>query len=144
MRLCETPASFTLESDTPHSSVGCSVACMSIDAPRERDVEALLRRQVTDAGGLCVKLAPTEAGVPDRLVVWEGRIWLVELKRADGRLRPVQVGWHERAAAAGVDVVVLYGAEGVREWLEELGMWDRYAPTGDGCVRDLCDSLECD
>lgn len=117
---------------------------MSTDAPRERDVEALLRRQVTDAGGLCVKLAPTEAGVPDRLVVWEGRIWLVELKRADGRLRPVQVGWHERAAAAGVDVVVLYGAGGVREWLEELGMWDRYAPTGDGCVRDLCDSLECD
>lgn len=44
---------------------------MSTDAPRERDVEALLRRQVTDAGGLCVKLAPTEAGVPDRLVVWE-------------------------------------------------------------------------
>nr|DAW40975.1 MAG TPA: hypothetical protein [Caudoviricetes sp.] len=30
------------------------------------------------------------------------------------------------------------------QWLEELGMWDRYAPTGDGCVRDLCDSLECD
>ena len=129
---------------TPTLLWGCTVTRMSTDAPHERDVEALLRRQVTDAGGLCVKLAPTEAGVPDRLVVWEGRIWLVELKRADGRLRPVQVGWHERAAAAGVDVMVLYGAQGVREWLEELGVWDRYAPTGDGCVRDLCDSLECD
>lgn len=144
MRNRETPASLTLGPDTPHSSVGCTVACMGIDAPRERDVEALLRSQVTDAGGLCVKLAPTEAGVPDRLVVWEGRIWLVELKRADGRLRPVQVGWHERAAAAGVDVVVLYGVEGVRAWLEELGMWDRYVQVGDGRVRDLCDSLNCD
>ena len=106
------------------------------DEPLERKAEELLVRRVTAAGGLCPKLAPTEAGIPDRLVVYGGRLWLVELKRPSGRLRAVQRAWHARAARAGVTVVVLYGEDGVASWLESVGIPPVPAPR-DGVARDL-------
>ena len=106
------------------------------EEPLERKAEELLVRRVTAAGGLCPKLAPTEAGIPDRLVVWGGRLWLVELKRPSGRLRAVQREWHARAARAGVAVVVLYGEADVARWLRDVGIPEVHIPHG-GITRDL-------
>jgi hypothetical protein len=84
----------------------------------ESSVERLLRNRVTAAGGICIKLLPTVAGVPDRLVLLPyGQVWLVELKAPGGRLREVQRVWHERAGKIGVPVVVLWSGAAVEEWV---------------------------
>ena len=86
----------------------------------EAQLEGVFRRAVRAAGGLAVKLVPTVAGLPDRLVIMPGgRLYLVELKTETGRLAPVQVEWHKRIALLGVQVRVLYGADQVRAWVEE-------------------------
>lgn len=67
------------------------------------------------------KLAPTEVGIPDRIVlVPGGSVWFVELKRAKGgRLSERQkyvLRVLERGGHAGC---VLAGVEEVKKWLEE-------------------------
>jgi hypothetical protein len=77
-------------------------------------------RRVRQAGGMAIQLMPTQAGVPDRLVLHEGRMYLVELKTESGRLRPDQVVWHRRAAKRGTTVIVLRGREEVLRWVSTL------------------------
>jgi hypothetical protein len=69
---------------------------------------------------MVVQLQPTEAGVPDRMVLHRGRIFLVELKTDTGSLRPAQINWHRKAAQNGVDVIVLKGLEEVVKWTSQL------------------------
>lgn len=90
--------------------------------PLEKAAEVALSSRVTAAGGLCPKLAPTEAGIPDRLVVYGGGVWLVELKRPSGKLRDIQRAWHAKAKKNGIQVVVLYGANQVNQWLASIGV----------------------
>jgi len=86
---------------------------------RESSLEQLFYSKVRQAGGIAIKLMPTHAGVPDRLVlVPGGRSYLVELKTETGRLAPAQVLWHSRAAAIGHPVVVLHGRDQVVKWLD--------------------------
>jgi hypothetical protein len=85
----------------------------------ESAIEQLFFRLVREAGGLAIKLAPTHAGVPDRLVLWpDGRSCLVELKQTHGTVSKVQKLWHRKAEGMGHPVTVLYGAEQVRAWVE--------------------------
>jgi Holliday junction resolvase len=84
---------------------------------RERNVERRLVQRVTEAGGAAIKLAPTVAGLPDRLVLLPGgRTLLVELKAPGGKLRPVQAAMHERLFALGHEVVVLSSVEEVNRF----------------------------
>ncbi|MGV8846394.1 VRR-NUC domain-containing protein [Tessaracoccus sp.] len=83
----------------------------------ETKLEQLFASLVLKAGGMTEKVTPTRAGMPDRLVIYGGRIFLVELKTKDGHLRPVQVVWHDRAEAQGVKVWTLYGEESIRLWV---------------------------
>lgn len=85
----------------------------------EREDEAYLRRRVRLLGGVCEKLAPTTAGMPDRMVLLPGgRIYLVEMKQRTGTLSPVQLVWHARADSLGTPVYTLYGKEDVDLWLD--------------------------
>lgn len=85
---------------------------------REREVESHLRRRVRELGGMCIKLAPTESGLPDRLVLLPGGwAYLVELKSPTGRLRPVQQVWHQRAADIDHPVAILRCKDDVATWL---------------------------
>lgn len=87
---------------------------------RESSLEEFFRKRVRLVGGYTIKLAPTERGVPDRLVVLGGRMFLVELKAEDGELSPIQVVWHTRLRERhGVRVHVLYGRTDVVRWLRE-------------------------
>lgn len=85
----------------------------------ESRVEARLRDRVRKAGGMSVKLAPTEKGVPDRLVILGGTIHLVELKAVGGTLSPAQRHWHNRAAQRGVTVTTLTGRDEVDAWIND-------------------------
>lgn len=87
---------------------------------REREVEMRLRMQVYRAGGMCFKIAPTTAGLPDRLVICpSGRMLLVELKAPGGKLQPVQREVHKRLAQRGVHVRVLTSIERVDEFVKK-------------------------
>lgn len=83
----------------------------------EASLEGTFRRELHRIGGLVVKLAPVTKGTPDRMVLLDGNIYLVELKTETGRLSPAQRAWHEKATQRGVEVVVLYGRAEVEEWV---------------------------
>lgn len=84
-------------------------------------VEAFLVKRVRLLGGQSIKLAPMQAGIPDRLVMLPGgRLFLVEVK-ADGEApSEIQAHWHEKVRREqGVTVHVLVGEAGVRQWLRD-------------------------
>lgn len=91
---------------------------MSREVERESGVERFLHTRVRLLGGHTIKIAPTEAGNPDRLVMLPGgHLHLVEVKSEQGKLSPKQEHWHSRAASLGVPVYVVYGRAGVLDYL---------------------------
>jgi hypothetical protein len=87
----------------------------------ESSLEAHFNRVVRlHLGGRAVKMAATEKGQPDRLVLLPGgRMFLVELKTTTGRTSAAQDLWHERAAGLGTRVQVLVGRAGIDKWVRE-------------------------
>lgn len=87
-------------------------------ARSEAQLEKLLHDGVRRLGGISVKMAPTMAGVPDRMVLWPGgRIDLVELKTDRGSVRRIQEVQHHRFAKLGTYVQLVRGESGVRRYL---------------------------
>lgn len=87
----------------------------------ESKIERQFAMMVRARGGMPVKLAPTVAGIPDRLVLWPGgRSHLVELKTKSGRLRPIQIHRHAQLLDMDHHVVVLKGEQEIIEWLDEV------------------------
>lgn len=90
------------------------------NATLESRVERFLVDRVRLLGGMTFKIASTTKGLPDRCVVLPGgRVYLVELKAATGRLSPMQKHLHERFRILGTPAVVLAGKQEVVEWLRE-------------------------
>lgn len=88
---------------------------------KEARVERVLVEEVRKLGGWAVKLAPTVAGLPDRLVLLPGgRVRFVELKTRGGRLSLIQGVIHRRLAELGHPVTVLWTTEEVRTWVGDL------------------------
>lgn len=88
---------------------------------REASVEAVLFAGVKARGGWALKILPSVAGMPDRIVVLPGgRHYFVELKRVNTDTTALQQHRHEGLAAIGHPVAVLHGSREVREWLEEV------------------------
>lgn len=75
---------------------------------REATLEGRCVRWASAQGCLALKLWPTRAGLPDRLLLLPGgRVWFVEFKIASGRLSPIQGRVIEQLRALGfrADVV---------------------------------------
>ena len=88
---------------------------------RETVIEAYLKNKVELAGGLCFKwTSPGTIGVPDRIVVLNGNIVFVELKRPGGKPRPSQLDIHRRLALRGVGVLIIDSKEQCNELVAEL------------------------
>ena len=74
---------------------------------RETVVESYLRTEVERHGGLCVKMSPG-GGWPDRLVLFPGEAFLIELKKPRGGVVSApQVINHRRLEALGFHVELL-------------------------------------
>lgn len=90
---------------------------------RERTAEHVLTQGIRGLGGMALKIAPTTAGLPDRLLLLPGgTVVLVEMKAEVGHLSAIQRYWHAKAAKIGHEVVTLYGVDQTREflhWLEQ-------------------------
>ena len=86
----------------------------------EREVEKHLKTEVEKRGGLCLKWAsPGVRGVPDRIVVFGGEVFFVELKKEGGVLSPLQKKMIRELRWQEVKVYVLEGVDQVEDFLDE-------------------------
>lgn len=94
---------------------------MRMPPKRERLVETYLKSSVEKIGGLTRKyVSPGHAGVPDRLVFYKGRIFLVELKAQGGILSAVQRIEIQRMAKVGIPVVIISSRVEVDKFMKDL------------------------
>lgn len=90
---------------------------------RERDIEKLLVEEVKKLGGRAYKwVSPGNDGVPDRIVIFPGKVPVfVELKADTGkltRLQEVQLG---RLEALGQRTAVVRGLDGLSQFFQDQG-----------------------
>ncbi|SNV67147.1 VRR-NUC domain-containing protein [Clostridium cochlearium] len=88
----------------------------------ESKIEARLKREVEDLGGLALKFtSPGMAGVPDRLVLLpKGKIYFVELKAPGKNLRPLQLKRKEQLESLSFKVYVIDSYEKIDVFLQEV------------------------
>jgi hypothetical protein len=90
---------------------------------RENRVEKYLDQCVRAIDGLTRKwVSPGVDGVPDRIVVVGGVVWMVEVKTSDGVLSDCQKREHIRLKDAGANVMTVYGHAGVDEFIARVMM----------------------
>lgn len=90
---------------------------------RERTVESHLRTACREAGLLCLKYtSPARGGVPDRIVVADGKVVFVELKRPGQKPNRRQLETHAKMRRYGADVRVVDSVESVDELVDELSV----------------------
>lgn len=89
--------------------------------PLEKDVEKYLSKQCIKRRWLSYKFLSSGTGVPDRIVILPGgEVWFLEIKRArGGRVSARQKHVINKLTTIGANVAVLYGHEGVTQWLAE-------------------------
>lgn len=57
----------------------------------ERELEKRLSKAIRDRSGICMKfVSPNCRGVPDRIVLLNGKTFFVEVKRPGGVISPIQ------------------------------------------------------
>lgn len=88
----------------------------------ESEIENKMRRKLKEYGGLCIKfVSPSGSGVPDRIVILpNGRIIFVELKREGGIVSERQKYIHKKLRKLNVDVRVVIGMEQAMEFVREV------------------------
>lgn len=91
----------------------------------ENDIEKYLVRQVKKIGGLCYKwVSPGIRGVPDRIVIFQGCTFFVELKRPRESLRKNQRKIKSYINQQGVDVYAIDTKTEVDQFIQELKAGD--------------------
>lgn len=88
----------------------------------EKKIETKLREEVKKQGGKAYKfVSPGNAGVPDRLVVLpDGKIAFVEIKRKGTKPRPLQVNRIKELEKLGCLVAVIDCVEDIAPLLETI------------------------
>lgn len=87
----------------------------------EKQIEEHLRDRIKKRGGIAPKLTtPGTSGIPDRLVIIGGSIYLVELKKPTGRLSPVQKTLHQKIRSTGNPVYILWSYEDVDDFVDHI------------------------
>ena len=88
---------------------------------KESVIEKWLSDEVRKCGGLSFKwVSPGCIGVPDRIIVYQGKVWFVELKTTTGRLSPTQKAVIRKLSDAGMVTHVVYGKDQARKLLHEI------------------------
>lgn len=88
---------------------------------RESQIEAYFVKRVREIGGLQRKfVSPGHKGVPDRIVVFLGEVFFVELKAPGKALRPDQAREHKKLFEAGCNVFVLDSREAVDYFIKQV------------------------
>ncbi|EMF0202736.1 VRR-NUC domain-containing protein [Enterococcus hirae] len=84
----------------------------------ENDIEKYLVKQVKRIGALCYKFtSPGNRGVPDRLILYQGNVFFVELKRPGGKPRKDQLKTIEKFNEQLILVLVIDSKQQVDDLL---------------------------
>lgn len=76
----------------------------------ESAVERYLNERIEKLGGLSYKwTSPGRRGVPDRIVIYAGMVWFVEVKSVDGVMKPEQKREMQRLQEQGMLTSTVYG-----------------------------------
>ena len=87
----------------------------------EKYIEKHLRNEVEKLGGKAFKFSsPGNNGVPDRIVLYQGRCFFVELKKPGEELRPLQKVMVKLFKKLGFKVYVIDSIEKVRVFIDEI------------------------
>jgi len=75
-------------------------------------LEKQIRQKVIELGGMFVKfVSPNFAGVPDRILLLNGKIFFVELKTPKGKLSKRQQRVHQMFKGQGFEPLVVHSEE---------------------------------
>lgn len=75
---------------------------------RENKIEEYLKDTIHNHGGLCLKFtSPGTTGVPDRVVLYDGNTYFIELKATNGIVRKRQKYVHKQFKHCGIDVHII-------------------------------------
>lgn len=86
----------------------------------EKDIEKAFKQAVEACGAITYKFTSAEAGVPDRIVVHQGRVYLVEIKRPDGEVSFIQEWQHKRLARIGVEVHLICCKQDIADFVDNV------------------------
>ena len=87
----------------------------------EKEIESKLVSEVRKRGGLCWKFtSPGRSGVPDRVVLYKGVCWFVELKAPGQRPRPLQQQMFMQLGKQGFPVMVISSEAGVMRFVKDM------------------------
>ena len=88
---------------------------------RESVIEKRLVKGVKELGGKCLKMVPTyDNGIPDRLVLYQGKAIFVEVKRPGEEPRKLQILFAEELRRNGFTVKTLDSIEQVDIFVSNL------------------------
>lgn len=74
----------------------------------ESELEAYFRIEVKRIGGKAYKwVSPGNTGVPDRIVLYRGKVYFVELKKCNARPNKVQILRHDEIRGLGHGVCII-------------------------------------
>lgn len=88
----------------------------------EKTLESKLVREVNKRGGLCLKwVSPGTRGVPDRIVILDGAIHFVEMKKPKtGKLSKIQDSVIDQIQKRGKWVEKILNEEQLKTFLNEI------------------------
>lgn len=87
----------------------------------EGKIEHYLKTQCKKQGFLCYKFtAPSNAGVPDRIVIGNGKTIFVELKAPGEKPRPLQIAVHKLMKQNGALVYVIDNKKSVDDFIKDV------------------------
>lgn len=90
---------------------------------RESKIEKALTAEVKRIGGYCFKLVPTlEKGLPDRLVLFQGRTYFIELKNEKGVISTKQKEMILKLQADGQKVEIINSLEAINNFIKSINV----------------------
>jgi len=87
----------------------------------KKGVERDFVTAVKKSGGKAYKFtSEMNRGVSDRIVVFSGQVWFVEIKRENTDLTPLQKKFKQYIESLGLNHFTVYGLPGISQFFKEL------------------------
>ncbi|HZK56784.1 MAG TPA: VRR-NUC domain-containing protein [Clostridia bacterium] len=87
----------------------------------EKKIENELKKQIEQIGGRAFKfLSPGNNGVPDRMILYKGKCYFVELKKPGEIPNKLQKAVHRKFKKLGFDVYIIDSLTKVGDFINEV------------------------
>ena len=89
--------------------------------PLESKVESYFKKEIRKIGGISYKFnSKNVRGVSDQIILFDGRVVFVEIKRASGKMTKLQHCFRSRIIQNKGECVTCYGHKGVDTFIKTL------------------------